>query len=170
MSDKTELLPCPFCGGEMKLDPGAASFARGPGEVYVTCDCGAMGAGGKTPDEAIAVWNRRATIQPTAAIAALQSIKEMTDANDPESYRCDDREGCLDTVFAVASEALSGVAPADAVRDTQNERDAARYRYLRATTKAIRNDEGTERMECTPEQFDAAIDAGMKPTQKEPPK
>jgi len=38
---------------------------------------------------------------------ALTRIKGMTDADDPESYRCDDREGCLDTVFSVASRALS---------------------------------------------------------------
>ena len=38
---------------------------------------------------------------------ALQDIKEMTDADDPESYRCDDREGCLETVFATATNALN---------------------------------------------------------------
>jgi len=38
---------------------------------------------------------------------ALQQIKDMTDVDNPDSYRCDDREGCLDTVFAVASEALT---------------------------------------------------------------
>lgn len=37
---------------------------------------------------------------------ALQRIIAMTNADNPESYRRDDREGCLDTVFAVASEAL----------------------------------------------------------------
>lgn len=37
---------------------------------------------------------------------ALRRIKRMTDAGDPESYRCDDREGCLDTVHTVACEAL----------------------------------------------------------------
>lgn len=38
---------------------------------------------------------------------ALQSIAEATDADDPESYRSDDREGCLDTVHAIATAALS---------------------------------------------------------------
>ena len=37
--------------------------------------------------------------------SALKDIAEMTDADNPESYRCDDREGCLDTVFATASAA-----------------------------------------------------------------
>ena len=34
--------------------------------------------------------------------AALADIAAMTDADDPESYRCDDREGCLDAVYAKA--------------------------------------------------------------------
>jgi hypothetical protein len=38
---------------------------------------------------------------------ALERIKAMTDADNPNSYRADDREGCLDTVFAVASQALA---------------------------------------------------------------
>ena len=36
----------------------------------------------------------------------IKDIAEMTDADNPESYRCDDREGCFDTVFSVATEAL----------------------------------------------------------------
>lgn len=39
-------------------------------------------------------------------LLALQAVKDMTDADNPESYRCDDREGCLDTVFAKASRAI----------------------------------------------------------------
>ena len=38
--------------------------------------------------------------------AALESIAAMTDADDDGSYRADDREGCLDTVYAVAKAAL----------------------------------------------------------------
>lgn len=41
------------------------------------------------------------------ALDALRRIKDMTDVDNPESYRCDDREGCLDTVFTVASETLA---------------------------------------------------------------
>lgn len=43
--------------------------------------------------------------------------------------------------------------------DAQDAVDAKRYRKLRATTKAIRNDEGTERIEVTPEDFDKHVDA-----------
>lgn len=40
--------------------------------------------------------------------------------------------------------------------------DAARYRYLRDTTKAIRDDTGENRIEVTPNQFDAAVDKARK--------
>ena len=46
------------------------------------------------------------TLQLVALKTALASIKSMTDVDNPESYRCDDREGCLDTVFATATRAL----------------------------------------------------------------
>ena len=36
----------------------------------------------------------------------IKDIAEMTDPDDPESYRADDREGCFDTVFYKASTAL----------------------------------------------------------------
>lgn len=37
---------------------------------------------------------------------ALEKIKKATDPDDESSYRADDREGCLDHVFATASAAL----------------------------------------------------------------
>lgn len=40
---------------------------------------------------------------------SLTRIAEHTDPESPEeNYRADDREGCLDTVFAIARKALSG--------------------------------------------------------------
>lgn len=56
---------------------------------------------GRTEDEKIKIAVLR---------AAFQAIKKMTDADDPESYRSDDREGCLDTVFAKAVWALEQIA------------------------------------------------------------
>lgn len=38
---------------------------------------------------------------------ALQDIADATNPDDPESYRADDREGCLDTVQHIAVSALS---------------------------------------------------------------
>lgn len=40
-------------------------------------------------------------------LEALRTIAAATDADNPESYRCDDREGCLDTVHAIARSALA---------------------------------------------------------------
>ena len=38
---------------------------------------------------------------------AIQVVREMTDVNNPNSYRNDDREGCLDAVFAEADRAIT---------------------------------------------------------------
>jgi len=43
-----------------------------------------------------------------AEVGGLGDIAEMTDADNPESYRCDDREGCLDAVHDAARRALTG--------------------------------------------------------------
>jgi proteasome assembly chaperone (PAC2) family protein len=37
----------------------------------------------------------------------IRNIREMTDVNNPDSYRSDDREGCLDAVFAEADRAIT---------------------------------------------------------------
>lgn len=52
---------------------------------------------------------RRAVKHHDELVAALEEIKEMTDADNNECYRCDDREGCLDAVFAKAQSILAKV-------------------------------------------------------------
>lgn len=44
---------------------------------------------------------------------ALQDIAENTDPDNGESYRADDREGCLDAMFATASAALTKQPPTE---------------------------------------------------------
>jgi len=39
--------------------------------------------------------------------------------------------------------------------------DAERYRYLRETTKAVRDDSGNNRTEVTPDSFDERVDAAI---------
>ncbi|HQR98111.1 MULTISPECIES: hypothetical protein [unclassified Polaromonas] len=39
--------------------------------------------------------------------AALEDVAECTDPDKDDNYRSDDREGCLDAVFATASAALT---------------------------------------------------------------
>lgn len=41
-----------------------------------------------------------------AKTEALEKIASHTDDGDPDSYRADDREGCLDAVYAIATGAL----------------------------------------------------------------
>lgn len=56
-------------------------------------------------------WKRRAEAYRTQrdeALKALDDIAEMTDADNPESYRCDDREGCLDAVHDAARRVREG--------------------------------------------------------------
>jgi hypothetical protein len=45
-------------------------------------------------------------------LASLKRIRGMTDADDPGSYRSDDREGCLDAVFSEALEAIAEIEAA----------------------------------------------------------
>lgn len=44
-------------------------------------------------------------------VEALRSIAEHTDPDGGDNYRSDDREGCLDTVHALARAALSRATP-----------------------------------------------------------
>jgi hypothetical protein len=44
-------------------------------------------------------------------VDVLARVARHTDVEDPNSYRCDDREGCLDTVHAIAKEAVANPAP-----------------------------------------------------------
>lgn len=59
MSDKTELLPCPFCG--------STNLVKSP---WIECDnCGAMGPSPRDCDNYSGEWNRRASIAQQAAPA-----------------------------------------------------------------------------------------------------
>jgi hypothetical protein len=44
------------------------------------------------------------------AVRALQIVRDHTDAENPVSYRSDDREGCLDAVYSEAQRALDYIA------------------------------------------------------------
>jgi Lar family restriction alleviation protein len=59
MTPTDTLKPCPFCGGlqlvMMPYEP-----------YYQEClDCGASGPWGKSPEEAVALWNKRAAVEVT---------------------------------------------------------------------------------------------------------
>ncbi len=76
----------------------------------VVVDDGMVVVGGtkKAVDSTIRQLRRRVTAEAevTRLREALAYIAEATNVDDPESYRCDDREGCLDWVYAKALAAL----------------------------------------------------------------
>ena len=55
-----ELKPCPFCGGEARLEPELKSVEDYSDFHWVTCrECYAMSLGTYGEDKAIEAWNRR---------------------------------------------------------------------------------------------------------------
>jgi hypothetical protein len=53
------------------------------------------------------------------AVRALEIIRDHTDPNSTNNYRADDREGCLDGVFAHANQALAYIALIEAASALQ---------------------------------------------------
>lgn len=67
LTERGELLPCPFCGG----DAMTRNFG-GNGTKFVSCDqCYCDGAIGRTKEEAIENWNTR------PALLTLEQIKRL---------------------------------------------------------------------------------------------
>ncbi len=73
--------------------------------IYVA-DCDPMRVGG-VDGHPVCIANAILIASAPELLEALESIAQMTDADDPESYRADDREGCLETVFSVARKAIA---------------------------------------------------------------
>jgi hypothetical protein len=61
---------------------------------------------GKRTDEEVRAIADLAAAAP-AMLEALQFVAFATNPDDPESYRSDDREGCLDTVRAISLKAIA---------------------------------------------------------------
>ena len=76
----TELLPCPFCGGEAEIHPSNDWDVKFTGSTYFAwCDkCETRGDYYNTEAEAIAAWNTRA--ERTCRM-------ELTDLNSGSAYR-----------------------------------------------------------------------------------
>lgn len=81
MTEPTELLPCPFCGGHARKvkhsagAPGTTGYDRWHGVACAGCNAcvGARDRRFRTSAAAIAAWNRR-TPQPTQAQAGAVTL------------------------------------------------------------------------------------------------
>lgn len=75
----SDLLPCPFCGGEARYyhRPDTTGWSN---TEWVSCvgDCGASTCMHETKEEAIAAWNTRNDDLVQAAVAA--ALREAADA------------------------------------------------------------------------------------------
>jgi len=75
---KQELLPCPFCGKENAprlMDSG--ELGSNPGNATICCDifnggCGAADGYKPTEEEAIELWNTRASIKPQGVMISRE--------------------------------------------------------------------------------------------------
>ena len=94
--------------GPWKLMP---EFHGDHGQYYITDEADGSEIASVTAwigeHRAEAEANARLIATAPELLAALASIAEMTDPDDPESYRSDDREGCIDAVQAAARAAIS---------------------------------------------------------------
>ena len=76
MTDAPKLLPCPFCGGAAVLDPGEITRAECGGDECPMDECYTE----LLPrDEAIAAWNRRASVPAPATAADWEMVAELAD-------------------------------------------------------------------------------------------
>jgi hypothetical protein len=97
MNDQTKVNETNRAEGQSRLNAGLGLTAKL--RAYIN-DNGDWKAG-LLPEDIIAAVDEIERLRD-----ALMEIKDMTNVEDDESYRCDDREGCLDAVFATATDAL----------------------------------------------------------------
>ena len=119
MTEPTELLLCPFCGGTARKVkhsagvPGTTGYDRWHGVACAGCNAcvGARDRRFRTSTDAIAVWNTRAP-QPTQAVPPA-GREPLTDAQIAEMMR--DTWGCASIAprhaleFARAVERAHGI-------------------------------------------------------------
>ena len=93
MTEPTELMPCPFCGGNARKvkhsagSPGTIGYDRWHGVACAGCNAcvGARDRRFRTSAAAIAAWNTR-TPQPTQAQAGAVPLTCEWTHNDDDGY------------------------------------------------------------------------------------
>ncbi|KAF1065247.1 hypothetical protein DX980_20055 [Burkholderia gladioli] len=167
MSDK--LSDCPFCGSEAeteKIEDGCY------GVGCPSCDfqlmSGNVGIGWHASEaEAIAAWNRRASHAP--AIPAVDSVAIRDAALEAAAAAVEDhqragREWINESLWgALSREAaarIRALKAAPAISESEDARDAARYRLLRRGQRwSVINGIGDT---LRAEELDTAVDAARK--------
>lgn len=102
------------------------------------------------------LWSLGLPIGDTVLPTDDQIKKAIQELDECEAFNDD---GVTKEAIAIIRKLFApSPAAAHPAADYQDARDAARWRAMRATTTALRNTNG-ERLECTPEELDAAADA-----------
>jgi Lar family restriction alleviation protein len=84
-----DLLPCPFCGGEAKIDGTSWTPRDGKDQAWATCKkCGTYGP---SSTNAITAWNTRAALSTSPEVQEL-----IRAAVEVERERCASLAGCYD--------------------------------------------------------------------------
>lgn len=175
-----QLSACPMCGSQDVSFCGAAS----PNEyTWAKCEgCGTQSQKWDRFDKTVAMWNRR-TAAPAAVTQELVlkgwkmvpvEPNDAMQAAGPGAIRFDttvlNKMWTANAVYramiaaapnppaAHEGDANGAITHCSTMYLGEVQKDAERYRYLRATTTAIRDHATGERIECTPEEFDASID------------
>ncbi|MGS1071484.1 hypothetical protein [Burkholderia glumae] len=166
MSDK--LSDCPCCDGAAELYYPFHLLGRSnESAIYhagVRCkECGLRIGATTPPEKSIAAWNRRAS--PAPAIPAEPV---------PPFGWVQPRGGNYFTRSEVAAKRIGGLMPvyasppasiAPAISESEDARDAARYRWLQGQRAHVWHEIADLPINRTNERIDAAIDAARKENQ-----
>ena len=77
-SPEMGLLPCPFCGGAVKLETYSADYKRI--EYCVMChECDFSTAEGLTVEETVKRWNTRAASRPATQVVNRETVAREID-------------------------------------------------------------------------------------------
>jgi hypothetical protein len=121
-----ELSRCPHCGatahgGTVHIE--GSKFDRYVGASYVVCDhslggCGASGGFRDNQDEAIALWNRRAALEPPAKPVAWRGVLDSAYELHPRYVYSDSQpeRGKWEPLYA-APDASAQLPPADLLEE-----------------------------------------------------
>lgn len=124
---KDELKPCPFCGGEGRINTRTFSDADADvGNSYIECiECGVETPWRLTESEAIAAWNRRAIRAPMSedALVEIGGLAVAREVQGPHFDPHTDPEG-FDFACDIVRAVIAAIEPQIAAKAREDERAA----------------------------------------------